>query len=264
MYYLKREPLPVFSLCAMKVFEPAERHIQRVFDKSVLILMLDGILRFEEDGVPVELQGGEYYIQRAGLLQTGERPSESARYLFLHFSGSFSENPKDGIPVRGTCAPGAVQSAAREFERLYRIHDGSFFARNALMFQVFADLEHNASVDSGRAHIARDIRRFIAAEFSTPLSLSKIAARYGYSEDYTIRLFKKEFGITPYRYLVEMRLSQAERLLRSTERSVEAISREVGYNDFSTFYRDFRKRYGCSPSELRTASGAPSDPPSSV
>ena len=91
----------------------------------------------------------------------------------------------------------------------------------------------------------------ISAEFRSPLSLAKIAERYGYSEDYTIRLFKNEFGITPYQYLLKKRLSEAEHLLITSVKSVEEISREVGYNDFSTFYRDFRKRFGMSPTEKR-------------
>ena len=33
--------------------------------------------------------------------------------------------------------------------------------------------------------------------------------------------------------------------------SAEEISREVGYNDFSTFYRDFRKHFGISPRSAR-------------
>lgn len=251
MWYMKRDPMPVFDLCAIKRFEENERHIHRVFDKSVLILMLSGVLRFEENGALVDLAAGEYYIQRPGLLQTGNRPSESPQYLFLHFTALYSQDPAEGLPIRGHCDTGTIQAAAEEFERRYRLHDSGFFSLNALMFQLFADLENGMAPQNSRLQIARDIQRFIAAEYASPLSLAKIAQRYGYSEDYTIRVFKNAFGITPYQYLIRYRLQQAERLLVSTDKPVETVSREVGYNDFSTFYRDFRKHYGRSPSELR-------------
>lgn len=251
MFYMKRDPLPVFSLYGVRQFEEGEHHIHRLFDKSVLVLMLEGILRFEEDGEEVELTAGEYYIQRAGRMQTGYRISESPQYLFIHFSGFFSEDPADGLPIRGRCSTGTVRMAMEEYERHYRTHNSSFFSLNAVMFTIFADLEHGVSPDDSRSLIARDIKHYIAAEFATPLSLARIAARYGYSEDYTIRLFREHYGITPYQYMLKKRLNRAEQLLRESTKSVESISREVGYNDFSTFYRDFKKKYGVAPSELR-------------
>lgn len=49
----------------------------------------------------------------------------------------------------------------------------------------------------------------------------------------------------------DKRLSQAAYLLRNTEMTVADISRAVGYENVSYFYRCFEKRYGCLPSVLR-------------
>lgn len=259
MYYLSRKSLPSFSLCAMRRFEKGEHHITRQFDKSVLILMFEGVLRFEEDGEEIELTPGEYYIQRAGLFQAGRLPSDQPVYFFIHFDAEFSDDPDAGIPIRGNFSQSAVKAIAEEYERRFRSHESSFFALNALFYEILAVLENNTVPENTRTLIARDIKRFIASEYAGNLSLSRIAERYGYSGDYTIKLFKSEFGITPYQYLIKKRLAQAEHLLLTTSDSVEEISRKVGYNDFSTFYRDFRKKYGMSPSAKR----AEADPSSS-
>ncbi len=256
MYYLCRKPLPEFVLCAMRHFEPGEHHVTRIFDKSVLILMLEGILRFEEGKEEIELYPGEYYIQRAGLFQNGRLPSERPVYFYLHMDASFSDKAADGIPVRGKFSQSAVKALVEEYERRFRSHEGSYFALNGLMYEIFAELENGTLPANTRTLIARDIKRFIASEYAGSLSLSRIAERYGYSEDYTIKLFKNEFGITPYQYLLQKRLAQAEHLLLSTSDPVEEISRKVGYNDFSTFYRDFRKKYGMSPSAKRAKTEA--------
>ena len=163
----------------------------------------------------------------------------------------FSDNESDGIPIRGRFNEGAILALAEEYERLYRSRTANFFAQSALMFEILAELENGTLPEKKRTVIAKDMKRFMASEYHTAISLSDLAARYGYSEDYTIKLFKREYGITPYQYLIKKRLQEAERLLMNSTASVEDISRNVGYNDFSTFYRDFKKRFGVSPSAYR-------------
>ena len=251
MLYLRRDPLCQFKFFGYRQFEKGEHHITRVFGESVLILMIDGVMRFEEDGRGVTLTAGEYYIQRQGLFQSGKRASDTPKYFFLHMNAAFSEKEEDGIPIRGKFNETAIRSLAEEYERLYRSREANFFAQNALMYQILSELENNTVPEKKRTVIAKDIKRYIASAFRAPISLSEIAARYGYSEDYTIKLFKKEYGTTPYQYLIKKRLQEAEHLLMTMTVSVEEISRNVGYNDFSTFYRDFKKRFGMSPSEVR-------------
>ena len=255
MYYLCRTPMPEFKTCGLKQFDADERHVTRVFKESVLILMLDGVLRFTENGETVELSRGEYYIQRAGLTQSGRVRCESPLYFFIHMNAAFSRNAEEGIPIRGKFSEAAIRGLMEEYDRRYLAHTNSFFAVNGLLYEILAELENNAPPENAKVRIARDIRRFIGSEYRSNISLSRIAARYGYSEDYTIRLFKSEYGITPYQYLIQKRLQEAEHLLLTTATSVEEISRTVGYNDFSTFYRDFRKRFGMSPSEKRAMAG---------
>ncbi|MBQ7364176.1 MAG: helix-turn-helix transcriptional regulator [Clostridia bacterium] len=248
---LCRKPMCEFKFFGYRQFEKGEHHITRVFSESVLILLVEGVLRFEEDGKSITLTAGEYYIQRAGLFQSGKRASDEPKYFFLHMNAAFSENEPEGLPIRGKFSEGAIRALAEEYDRLYRSRSANFFALNALMFEILAELENNTVPEKKRTVIAKDIKRYIASEYHAPLSLGDIAARYGYSEDYTIKLFKKEYGTTPYQYLIKKRLQEAERLLLSTTMSVEEISRKVGYNDFSTFYRDFKKRFGVSPGEYR-------------
>ena len=251
MKYLCRRPLAEFRYFGYKKFEKGERHITRVFKESVLLMVVDGVLRFEEDGRPVTVTAGEYYIQRQGVLQSGKRASDEPEYFFFHMYADFSCKEEDGIPIRGKLDTNVIRSFAEEYERLYRSHEANFFMQNALMMQLLSELENSTVPEKKRTVIAKDIKRYLASAFRSPISLSDIAQRYGYSEDYTIKLFKKEYGTTPYQYLIKKRLQEAERLLVTTTVAVEEISRSVGYNDFSTFYRDFKKRFGMSPSEVR-------------
>ena len=69
-----------------------------------------------------------------------------------------------------------------------------------------------------------------------------------------INIFKEYYGITPHKYLTELRLNEACELLLSTRRSLSTIAENVGYNDYSIFYKAFYARYNMSPLEYRKLS----------
>lgn len=112
--YLGLNQPPRYLCSSMRKFLPDEHHVNRTANYSVLILMFDGVLRFEEDGEPQEIRKGEYYIQRGGRAQTGNRASSSPEYFYIHFDGAFSplaENREQnaGLPLAGGFDAVAVQ-----------------------------------------------------------------------------------------------------------------------------------------------------------
>lgn len=55
----------------------------------------------------------------------------------------------------------------------------------------------------------------------------------------------------PKRYIAEKRMHEALRLIHQKELALSRIAEDVGYKDFSTFYRNFYKTTGKSPSAYR-------------
>lgn len=99
--------LAPFSFFTRPGFQPGEKHVTRICSEDVLLLVFSGVLRFVEDGVPVEVHGGEYYIQKRGLLQQGVVPSDCPVYYYVHFSGTWSD--ESGIRKRGPL-PGDIRA----------------------------------------------------------------------------------------------------------------------------------------------------------
>ncbi len=95
---------------------------------------------------------------------------------------------------------------------------------------------------------------FIEASYGTPLSLEAIATVAGMSRFHFGRLFATQTGKSPYRYLVDVRLSHAATLLKDAHVSVTEAALTVGFNDLGRFARAFRARFGVSPSEALAAS----------
>ena len=65
------------------------------------------------------------------------------------------------------------------------------------------------------------------------------------------RTFHEKFGISPKRYLMELKLKKACRLLTTTTLPIVMISGSLGFDDQLAFSRIFRKEYGESPSDYR-------------
>ena len=73
----------------------------------------------------------------------------------------------------------------------------------------------------------------------------------------TIRIFKKEFGTTPYASFLERKIKTAKFLLKSTSSSVKEISISLGWKDPCYFARLFKRKTGMTPSEYRLSQPPP-------
>lgn len=84
-----------------------------------------------------------------------------------------------------------------------------------------------------------------------PHSVAELSKSVNLSIPHLLRLFKRETGATPIQYLRYVRLERARQLLEDTFLQVKQICSEVGLTDQSHFVRDFKEKYGLTPSEYR-------------
>jgi len=65
------------------------------------------------------------------------------------------------------------------------------------------------------------------------------------------QLFKMETGLSPLQYIKHVRLERAANLLQSSFLSIKEVIFQSGARDVCNFVREFKKRYGVTPSEFR-------------
>lgn len=92
---------------------------------------------------------------------------------------------------------------------------------------------------------------YINENLESPLRTAELAKKYRLSESSFYRAFLAVVGLSPKSYIVQQRLTKAAFLLKNTAKTVQAVSYEVGYYSEFQFSRDFKKRYGTSPSFYR-------------
>lgn len=69
-------------------------------------------------------------------------------------------------------------------------------------------------------------------------------------KSYLWKVFKKYLNVSPTEYINILRLERAHELISNKTMSLTQIAYEVGYNNYSYFVRQFKKRYGCSPAAV--------------
>ncbi len=235
--------------CSFRRFDPGEYHVTRVSNSDVLLMMLEGELIFYEDGKRVSLLPGQWYIQKAGLLQEGREPSRLPFYYYLHFLGSYGDALRHPLPLSGQFQPEEFLPLLRRMDAAWQM-DGSEVAKRAAFFEILSRLESSAP-SNPFSDIVTQMIAYLSEHLSEGVRVSDLAQEFRYSEDHVIRLFRRWRGTTPHRCIQDMRLRQARQLLETTDRSISAIAAQTGYGDPSAFYRAFRRETGLPPEEWR-------------
>lgn len=93
--------------------------------------------------------------------------------------------------------------------------------------------------------------RYFHENYHKPISIENYAVSHHMSVSWFIRNFKEYTGSTPAQYILSLRISNAQTLLKSTSYNVTEISGIVGYDNPLYFSRLFKKQSGMSPSEFR-------------
>lgn len=93
---------------------------------------------------------------------------------------------------------------------------------------------------------------WITANFAIDLSLDEAARRTGMSRSLFSRNFRNHTGMSLVDFITSVRISNAIRLLTSTEAPIEDIAMDCGFRNLGYFYRMFQRHTNSTPRKLRT------------
>lgn len=110
---------------------------------------------------------------------------------------------------------------------------------------------HESDLVGVNASFAQMIN-FIRDNFNQKLTLGDLAKRFNLSPNYTCNLFSKHYNSTLTRFVTELRMQQAVKLMTDTSKAYKEIAVNCGYLDYFYFCKVFKEYYGLSPSQYRT------------
>ena len=95
------------------------------------------------------------------------------------------------------------------------------------------------------------IEEYLRLNISEKIDLDFLSKNFKISKTNLNNKFIRKFQYTPMRYLNNLRMIEAEKLLIDLEKEITDISQDVGFSNPSNFSRSFKKFTGLSPSEYR-------------
>jgi AraC-like DNA-binding protein len=192
-----------------------------------------------------ELEVGEFYFKRGEenvCLQTKRfgafyPPFAIVRVCFKDARGCWNGMAgTTNLPTEFSSSPFIFETdveAPKNFEQLKELLHSS---RNRQSIEI----NPTPSLLSIRA------KRLIDENYQIYPSIARIAARLKVTHEHLTRQFKRDFLMSPSEYLHQLRIADATYRLSKGEEIIE-VSQDVGYNDLSRFYKQFRKAMTKTP-----------------
>lgn len=118
-----------------------------------------------------------------------------------------------------------------------------------LVFQCIC--EHSSkfkNIECGYSQLLREIIEYINNNLNAQLKITDIAQGLHISLSLIQKTFKREMGLSPGKYIDNMLMERAERMIRTGNQTIKDISFSLGYCDPFYFSERFKKHFGVSPS----------------
>ena len=129
-----------------------------------------------------------------------------------------------------------------------------YFYANSLLYQIMALLFEEVPYEENQRKqnsIADEVKFYLDVNYAEKLVLKDVAKEFGVHPNYMTRIFHEKFGISPKKYLMDLKLKKACHLLTTTSLSIGVIAGSLGFDDQLAFSRIFRKEFGEAPSRYR-------------
>lgn len=128
-------------------------------------------------------------------------------------------------------------------------HEGS-----ALIFHELLQFLYNKAQNHHISEESKILTEYINNNINKAISLKNLAELVYLSESQVIRIFKRDFGKTPYDYILDLKIERAKTLLANTGLMIKEISFNLGFCDEHYFSYIFKEKTSKTPSEYRKTS----------
>lgn len=150
----------------------------------------------------------------------------------------------------------ATETLPPKFRTVPVVFETAFAKPPTSVEQVFEILDSGGNYQSIETNpkaslLSLKAKRLIDENYIVYPSIARVAARLGVTHEHLSRQFKLDFEMTPSAYLRQLRVADVPLKLARGEEIIN-ISQEVGYNDLSRFYKQFRKTTKTSPGVCQT------------
>lgn len=232
---LKKALIPCRSLVMVK--GSASVPAYHTFDEP-----LQNLLRFVKNGkIPAFIDNLSSFLT---LLKASPASQDELEQLLMFLLTALEDSVGSELFDRES-----VSTAIRQI--IFMEHDDTAMYEQ-IQKRLVSEVTAQGMFDSSTADVACSIKRYMDEKFYEPISLDALADTYHFSVSYISRIFRRQYGTAPLKYLLQVRIEEAKRLIvQNPDWNIGMIAQLVGYPDQHYFSRIFKSTTGFSPSEYK-------------
>jgi AraC-like DNA-binding protein len=209
---------------------------------------------------------GKTYYPKAGdiyILPEFERheyytsPEDPWTKIFFNIRGTGVSSMLNAFEMKSKYLFSNCEEFYPIFEKVYlksreNLPIDQFMGEGCELFVRILFLLHNKNKTADiTLEEAQRAKAFIENNIERELSMKEIADSIFRSRDYTNRIFKRYYNVTPYVYYLNLRIEKAKALLQHTSMSIQQISEKLGYKSGKCFSKQFRYMAGMTATDYR-------------
>ncbi len=115
-------------------------------------------------------------------------------------------------------------------------------------------MQTTASMQAEKPDLLDKLTAYIEGSYTRGITIEELSGRFYVSPSTVSHLFRQKLGVSFYRYVTQRRLIAAKTLIEQGQ-LLESVAAQIGFLDYSGFYRAFKQEYGISPRQYRRISG---------
>jgi AraC-like DNA-binding protein len=243
---------------------PSGHRFQGIRDHFIFHLVLSGRGVFRiADRTHVLRPGDVFFIPPGTVNDYQADEKDPWTYRYVGFSGLRAADLVRRAGLSGTRAvlrPGGLSDLDQLFrgwnEILTRRKDGYELEAVAKLYSFLALCSRNrervlpTGTKDRKARHVKKVIEFVRLNFQRRISVAQIAGLLGLDRTYLSGMFRERMGMSLLDFIHRTRMSRAKELLRSGTLSVAEVAYAVGYDDYFTFAKWFKRNSGKTPSEI--------------
>ena len=249
--------LPIYASAVGVSFPDACYRVRRGMSATVVVeYVLDGAGVVLMNGEMHRVKKGQAYILTAGIPHDYFSDANTPMHkIWINYRGQLATHmlKEYGLGEQWLFDGAGLEPVFERVQKLIHSKDSDAECQcvlTGLYFELLLKLRYACKNEDYSPEAVR-MKTYLDTNSRRAVSNGELAAEIFRSTDYCIKLFKKEYGVTPYEYHLTQRMELSRRMLTQTTMEISAIAAEIGFEDAHYFSRLFRQKHGVTPKQYR-------------
>lgn len=251
--------------CGIEQGIPGLGYKYEVLKNAVIHYVTKGYGTFKFNGKVYNLKQGDIFILLKGMqVEYVASIDDPWEYYWIGFSGSNANEYLNRTSITDSCVANCEENSKIpqiilnmcEISKTYNpsSSDDILLLKElySLLYALIEEFPKPFEYKDKELHTyIQDALNFINSNYMHSITVQEIADYVNLSRSYLYKMFIKNLGISPQRYLINLRMYKATLLLKGTKLPIGEVASSVGYSDSLLFSKTFSKHFSMSPLNYR-------------